>query len=46
MLREAQNFLAIQPSLAVTIGVTVSAIILGLNLLGDALSDYYDTGGK
>jgi peptide/nickel transport system permease protein len=46
MLREAQNFLAIQPSLAVAIGVTVSAIILGLNLLGDALSDYYDTGGK
>lgn len=45
-MREAQNFLAIQPSLAVTVGITVSAIILGLNLLGDALSDYYDSGDK
>ena len=42
MLREAQNYLAIQPWLAVTIGVAVSAIILGLNLLGDALGDFYD----
>lgn len=46
MLREAQNYLAIQPSLAVTVGITVSAIVLGLNLLGDALSDYYDAGNK
>ncbi|QIG49825.1 ABC transporter permease [Nordella sp. HKS 07] len=46
MLREAQNFLAIQPSLAVTVGLTVSAIILGLNLLGDGLSDYYESGDK
>lgn len=46
MLREAQNFLAIQPSLAITVGLTVSAIILGLNLLGDGLSDYYDSGDK
>lgn len=46
MLREAQNFLAIQPSLAITVGVTVSAIILGLNLLGDGLGDYYDSGDK
>lgn len=46
MLREAQNYLAIQPSLAVTVGITVSAIVLGLNLLGDALSDYYDAGDK
>lgn len=42
MLREAQNYLAIRPWLAITVGVAVSAIILGLNLLGDALSDYYD----
>jgi peptide/nickel transport system permease protein len=42
MLREAQSYLAIQPWLAVTAGVTVSAIVLGLNLLGDALSDYFD----
>jgi peptide/nickel transport system permease protein len=46
MLREAQNFLAIQPSLAITVGLTVSAIILGLNLLGDGLSDYYDRNDK
>jgi peptide/nickel transport system permease protein len=46
MLREAQNFLAIQPSLAITVGLTVSAIILGLNLLGDGLSDYYDRGDR
>lgn len=46
MLREAQNYLAIQPSLAITVGITVSAIILGLNLLGDSLSEYYDSGGK
>ncbi|MBN9272694.1 MAG: ABC transporter permease subunit, partial [Mesorhizobium sp.] len=46
MLREAQNLLAIQPSLAITIGITVSAIVLGLNLLGDALSDYYDQGNR
>ena len=25
---------------------TVSAVILGLNLLGDALSDYYDRAGR
>lgn len=42
MLREAQSYLTIQPSLAVTTGLAVSAVILGLNLLGDALSDYYD----
>ena len=42
MLRDAQNYLAIQPSLAITVGLAVSAIVLGLNLLGDSLSDYYD----
>jgi ABC-type dipeptide/oligopeptide/nickel transport system permease subunit len=42
MLREAQNYLAIQPSLAIVVGLAVSGFILGLNLLGDALSDYFD----
>lgn len=46
MLREAQSYLSIQPTLAITIGVAVSAVILGLNLLGDALGDYYDRGGE
>jgi ABC-type dipeptide/oligopeptide/nickel transport system permease subunit len=43
MLREAQNFLAIRPSLAIFIGVAVSGVVLGLNLLGDALAEYYDS---
>jgi len=42
MLRDAQNYLNINPWLAITVGVVVSAIILGLNLLGDALSDFYE----
>ncbi len=46
MLRDAQGYLAIQPSFAVTVGIAVSAVILGLNLLGDAISDYLDRGGK
>jgi peptide/nickel transport system permease protein len=47
MLREAQSFLAIQPSLAVVVGLAVSGFILGLNLLGDALGDYFQkAGGK
>jgi peptide/nickel transport system permease protein len=46
MLREAQSYLAIQPLLAVTAGISVSAIVLGLNLLGDGLSDYFDDNGR
>ena len=46
MLREAQNYLAIQPWLAVITGITVSAVILGLNLFGDALGDYYNRGSE
>ena len=42
MLREAQSYLSIQPSLAIITGVAVSAIVLGLNLLGDALRDVLD----
>lgn len=42
MLREAQNYLAIQPSLAIIVGLAVSGFILGLNLLGDALGDYFE----
>ncbi len=45
MLREAQGYLSIQPWLAVVSGIAVSLVILGLNLLGDALSDYYDRAG-
>lgn len=46
MLREAQGYLAIQPVFAVIVGLAVSGVILGLNLLGDAISDYLDRGGK
>ena len=46
MLREAQGYLAIQPLFAVIVGVAVSGVILGLNLMGDAISDYFDRGGK
>lgn len=46
MLREAQGYLVIQPMFAVIVGIAVSGVILGLNLLGDALSDYLDRGGK
>lgn len=41
MLREAQSYLAIQPWLAVVVGLAVSGFILGLNLLGDALGEYF-----
>lgn len=46
MLREAQGYLTIQPWLAIVAGGAVSSLILGLNLLGDALSDYYDRAGR
>jgi peptide/nickel transport system permease protein len=46
MLREAQSYLSIQPWLAIVAGIAVSAVILGLNLLGDTLSDYYDRAGR
>jgi peptide/nickel transport system permease protein len=46
MLREAQNFLAIRPTLAVFAGVAVSGVVLGLNLLGDALAEFYDSAGR
>lgn len=46
MLREAQSFLAIQPSLAIVVGLAVSGFILGLNLLGDALGEYFQKPGR
>lgn len=42
MLREAQGYLAIQPIFALIVGLAVSGVILGLNLLGDALSDWLE----
>lgn len=46
MLREAQGYLAIQPWLAIVVGIAVSGFILGLNLIGDSLGDYYQRSGQ
>lgn len=45
MLKEAQGYLGIQPWFAVVTGVALSGVILGLNLFGDALADYYERVG-
>lgn len=42
MLREAQTFLTIQPSLAVWPGLAIALSVLGFNLLGDGLRDALD----
>ncbi len=42
MLSEAKGYLAQQPLYALFPGIALVLVILGLNLLGDALSDYFD----
>jgi peptide/nickel transport system permease protein len=42
MLREAQNFLALNPSFALFPGGAIALTVLGLNLLGDGLRDLLD----
>ncbi|HWE62646.1 MAG TPA: ABC transporter permease [Chloroflexota bacterium] len=42
MLSEAKSYLSTDPSYAIVVGVPLAVIILALNLLGDALSDYFD----
>jgi peptide/nickel transport system permease protein len=46
MLSEAKGYLDQQPLFALFPGIAMAAVILGLNLLGDALSDYYDRGSQ
>lgn len=46
MLSDAKGYLDIQPWYALIVGVALAAVILGLNLLGDALSDYYGGGER
>jgi peptide/nickel transport system permease protein len=46
MLSEAKGYLYQQPLFALFPGIAMAAVILGLNLLGDALSDYYDRGSR
>lgn len=42
MLKEAQNFLSLNPSYAVFPGGAIALTVLGLNLLGDGLRDLLD----
>jgi peptide/nickel transport system permease protein len=46
MLSEAKGYLGDQPLYAVYTGVALALVILGLNLIGDALSDYFDRGSE
>ena len=41
MLSEAKEYLAIDAWYAFVCGIALAAVILGLNLMGDALSDYF-----
>jgi peptide/nickel transport system permease protein len=42
MLKEAQNFLSLNPWLAVFPGGAIAVTVLGLNLIGDGLRDLLD----
>jgi peptide/nickel transport system permease protein len=42
MLKEAQNFLGMNPWFAVFPGAAIALAVLGLNLLGDGLRDLLD----
>jgi peptide/nickel transport system permease protein len=46
MLSDAKSYLSQQASYAVYTGVALALVILGLNLIGDALSDYFDRGSE
>lgn len=42
MLSDAQTLISIQPHLALVPGLTIVLMVLGLNLLGDAMRDAFD----
>ena len=42
MLKDAQNFLTLNPWFAVFPGSAIALTVLGLNLLGDGLRDLLD----
>jgi ABC-type dipeptide/oligopeptide/nickel transport system permease subunit len=44
MLSEANGYLVQAPYWAIYTGIALALVILGLNLVGDALSDYFDRG--
>jgi peptide/nickel transport system permease protein len=41
MISDAKNYMVDQPSYLVTVGVCLALVLLGLNLLGDTLSDFF-----
>jgi peptide/nickel transport system permease protein len=46
MLSEANGYLVQAPYWAIYTGIALALVILGLNLVGDALSDYFDRGSR
>jgi peptide/nickel transport system permease protein len=46
MLSEANGYLVQAPHYAIYTGIALALVILGLNLVGDALSDYFDRGSQ
>jgi peptide/nickel transport system permease protein len=46
MLSEAKEYLALDAWYAFICGIALAAVILGLNLMGDALSDYFQRTGR
>ena len=46
MLSEAKSYIAIQPWYSIIVGVALALVILGLNLFGDSLSDYFELAGS
>lgn len=42
MLQESQELLTVQPRLALVSGLAIAIAVLGFNLLGDGLRDYFD----
>jgi peptide/nickel transport system permease protein len=42
MLQESQELLFSAPRLAFVPGIAIALAVLGFNLLGDGLRDYYD----
>ena len=44
MLRDARNYLSVAPHLAILPGVVLGLCVFALNTVGDALSEYLDSG--
>jgi len=42
MLAESQTLVSLAPHMAIVPGLAIVFTVLGLNLLGDGLRDYYD----